>query len=192
MANSRYDIVIVGSGAGGGTIAHALASSDASVLIVERGDFIPQEPQNWDPEAVWKDLRYRTTERWIDAGGHEFRPYTHYCVGGNTKFWGSVMYRLRQEDFRRGRALRRSLSGLAYRLRNAQPLLRPRGAVVRSARRERYRPDRATAGAVSVSEDPTLGTDLADGGRTLLAGAPSLATTPGTTESGRARWVHSL
>ena len=52
MANSRYDIVIVGSGAGGGTIAHALASSDASVLIVERGDFIPQEPQNWDPEAV--------------------------------------------------------------------------------------------------------------------------------------------
>ena len=99
MANPRYDIVIVGSGAGGGTIAHALASTDASVLIVERGDFIPQEPQNWDPEAVWKDLRYRTTERWIDAGGREFRPYTHYCVGGNTKFWGSVMYRLRQEDF---------------------------------------------------------------------------------------------
>jgi len=99
MANPRYDIVIVGSGAGGGTIAHALGSTDASVLIVERGDFIPQEPQNWDPEAVWKDLRYRTTERWVDAGGREFRPYTHYCVGGNTKFWGSVMYRLRREDF---------------------------------------------------------------------------------------------
>ena len=99
MGRSRYDIVIVGSGAGGGTIAHALGSTDASVLIVERGDFIPQEPENWDPAAVWKDLRYRTTEHWIDAAGREFRPYTHYCVGGNTKFWGSVMYRLRREDF---------------------------------------------------------------------------------------------
>jgi choline dehydrogenase-like flavoprotein len=48
---------------------------------------------------VWKDLRYRTTERWRDGRGHAFLPYTHYCVGGNTKFWGSVLYRLRREDF---------------------------------------------------------------------------------------------
>jgi len=94
-----YDIIIIGSGAGGGTVAQSLAETSARILILERGDFIPSEPENWDPEAVWKHLRYRTRERWLDGQGNEFTPYTHYCVGGNTKFWGSVLYRLRKEDF---------------------------------------------------------------------------------------------
>ena len=96
---NRFDLVIIGSGAGGGTVARALASSGARILILERGGFVPQEPENWDPTAVWKHLRYRTTERWLDGDGRPFLPYTHYCVGGNTKFWGSVLYRLRKEDF---------------------------------------------------------------------------------------------
>jgi choline dehydrogenase-like flavoprotein len=95
----HYDIIIIGTGAGGATIAHALSATSARILIVERGDFVPQEQENWDPEAVWKDLRYRTKEVWLDENGQEFRPYTHYNVGGNTKFWGSVLYRLRREDF---------------------------------------------------------------------------------------------
>ena len=99
MPTDRYDIVIIGSGAGGGTMAYALADSNARILILERGDFIPQEAENWSPEAVWKHLRYQTRERWIDERGKEFRPYTHYNVGGNTKFWGSVLYRLRRKDF---------------------------------------------------------------------------------------------
>jgi len=99
MRNERYDIVIIGSGAGGGTMAHALSDTPARILIVERGDFVPQEDENWSPEAVWKRLRYQTKERWIDDRGLEFRPYTHYNVGGNTKFWGSVLYRLRRRDF---------------------------------------------------------------------------------------------
>jgi choline dehydrogenase-like flavoprotein len=98
--NTSFDIVIIGSGAGGGTIARELAGTGAKILIVERGDFVPQEDQNWSPAAVWKDLRYRTTETWLDEDGRPFRPYTHYCVGGNTKFWGTVMYRLRPEDFK--------------------------------------------------------------------------------------------
>lgn len=98
--STAFDIVILGSGAGGGTLARELAETGAKILIVERGGFIPQEPQNWDPTAVWKDLRYRTTETWVDERGESFRPYTHYCVGGNTKFWGAVMYRLRPQDFR--------------------------------------------------------------------------------------------
>jgi len=97
--NTAFDIIIVGSGAGGGTIARALADTGAKILVLERGDFIAQEDQNWNPDAVWKQLRYRTTETWIDESGTPFRPYTHYCVGGNTKFWGTVMYRLRPEDF---------------------------------------------------------------------------------------------
>ena len=99
MTNREYDIVIIGSGAGGGTMAHALADSGARILILERGDFVPQENENWNPEAVWKQLRYQTRERWIDGSGREFPPYSHYNVGGNSKFWGSVLYRLRREDF---------------------------------------------------------------------------------------------
>jgi choline dehydrogenase-like flavoprotein len=95
----RFDIVVVGSGAGGGTLVHALSSTAARILLIERGDRVPQEPENWDPEAVWRQLRYRATEEWVDEGGAAFRPYIHYNVGGNTKFWGSVLYRLRREDF---------------------------------------------------------------------------------------------
>ncbi len=99
MATPHFDVVIVGSGAGGGTVAHALADSGARILVLERGDFIPREPENWDPTAVWQQLRYRTAEHWVDQRGADFQPYMHYCVGGNTKFWGGVLYRLRREDF---------------------------------------------------------------------------------------------
>jgi choline dehydrogenase-like flavoprotein len=98
-ATERFDVIIVGSGAGGGTMAHALAPTGARILLVERGEAVPREAENWDPAAVWRDLRYRTRETWVDREGAEFLPYTHYCVGGNTKFWGSVLIRLRREDF---------------------------------------------------------------------------------------------
>jgi len=101
----HFDVIIIGTGAGGGTIARALSATDARILIVERGDFVPQEEENWSPDAVWRRLRYQTSERWIDDRGQEFRPYTHYNVGGNTKFWGSVLYRLRREDFQEVRHL---------------------------------------------------------------------------------------
>jgi choline dehydrogenase-like flavoprotein len=95
----HYDVVIIGSGAGGGTLARALAGGAASVLLLERGDFLPREDENWDPKAVWVDRRYHATERWLDGSGREFSPHMHYCVGGNTKFWGSALFRLRREDF---------------------------------------------------------------------------------------------
>ncbi len=99
MTAVGYELVIIGSGAGGGTVAQSLAPSGARILLLERGDYVPREAENWSPAAVWKDLRYRSRERWLDHRGVEFNPYTHYCVGGNTKFWGSVLYRLRREDF---------------------------------------------------------------------------------------------
>jgi len=99
MRTDDFDVIVIGSGAGGATIAHALSDTGARLLIIERGDFVPREAENWDPAAVWKDLRYRTTERWLDERGQSFVPYTHYNVGGNSKFWGSVLYRLRPSDF---------------------------------------------------------------------------------------------
>jgi choline dehydrogenase-like flavoprotein len=99
MPQQHYDVIIIGTGAGGGTMARALALTGARLLILERGASVPVEPENWSAEAVWKQLRYRPSEQWVDERGESFTPYTHYNVGGNTKFWGSVLYRLRAEDF---------------------------------------------------------------------------------------------
>ncbi len=99
MADRHFDVVIIGSGAGGGTMARALAGRDASVLVLERGDWVPQEKENWDPTAVWRDKHYRTTEQWVNGRGEPFRPFMHYTVGGNTKFWGAALFRLRESDF---------------------------------------------------------------------------------------------
>ncbi|HLV26184.1 MAG TPA: GMC family oxidoreductase [Gemmatimonadales bacterium] len=99
MKEAEFDVVVIGSGAGGGTMVRALAGTSARVLLLERGGSVPREDHNWSPYAVWKSLRYRVSEQWIDKEGNEFTPYTHYNVGGNTKFWGSVLYRLREQDF---------------------------------------------------------------------------------------------
>lgn len=99
MTSHAFDLIIIGTGAGGGTMLHALAPTGARILVVERGERVPREEPNWDPVAVWKDLRYRAVEHWFDERGEPFVPYMHYGIGGNTKFWGSVLYRLRREDF---------------------------------------------------------------------------------------------
>ncbi|MCC7415630.1 MAG: GMC family oxidoreductase [Acidobacteria bacterium] len=95
---THYDVVIIGSGAGGGTLARALAPTGRRILVVERGGDIVREAGNWNPAVVWVEQRYRAKERWLTPGG-EFQPNIHYGVGGNTKFWGAVLYRLREEDF---------------------------------------------------------------------------------------------
>jgi len=93
------DIVIIGSGMGGGTLAWALRNSGAKILIVERGGYLPREPENWSPTAVFKAKRYRTTEEFLDEKGRAFRPGIFYGVGGNTKVYGAALPRLRREDF---------------------------------------------------------------------------------------------
>ena len=95
-----FDIIIIGSGAGGGTMARALAGTGARILVLERGDFIPQEDQNWNPDGGLEAAALSHHRDLAGRGGPPFRPYTHYCVGGNTKFWGTVLYRLRREDFK--------------------------------------------------------------------------------------------
>lgn len=99
MADAYADVVVIGTGAGGGTMARGLAGRDASVLVLERGDWLPQEKENWDATAVWRDKRYRTEELWVNRHGKTFRPFMHYTVGGNTKFWGAALLRLRESDF---------------------------------------------------------------------------------------------
>ncbi len=95
----HYDVIIIGTGAGGGTLAHALAPSGKRILLLERGDFVPREPENWNAKEVNQHARYATREVWRDAHGKPLHPHTNYNVGGNTKFYGAALFRLRREDF---------------------------------------------------------------------------------------------
>jgi choline dehydrogenase-like flavoprotein len=94
-----YDVIIIGSGAGGGTLAYRLAPSGKKILILERGPWAPREKDNWSPRAVNLEGKYQTKELWRDKDGKELHPHTNYYVGGNTKFYGAALFRLRQEDF---------------------------------------------------------------------------------------------
>jgi choline dehydrogenase-like flavoprotein len=95
----QYDVVIIGSGAGGGTLAYHLANAGKRVLILERGSFLPQEKPNWDTTAVFLDNRYHTKDVWTDKDGKPLHPGTGYWVGGNTKVYGAALFRLREQDF---------------------------------------------------------------------------------------------
>ena len=96
---NHYDVMIIGSGAGGGTLAYKLAPTGKRILILERGDYVPREKDNWNPKAVNVDGKYQTKELWRDKDGQELHPHTNYYVGGNTKFFGAALFRLRKEDF---------------------------------------------------------------------------------------------
>src|SRR5258708_8170767 len=95
----RYEVIIVGSGAGGGTLAHALAPSGRRILLLERGDFLTRETDNWNPGPVFVDGKYISEETWYDADGQPFQPQVHYFIGGATKLYGAALYRLRPADF---------------------------------------------------------------------------------------------
>jgi choline dehydrogenase-like flavoprotein len=95
----QYDVIIIGTGAGGGTLAHTLAPSGKRILLLERGNFLTREMDNWDPGQVFVDGKYISPDTWYDDDGTPFQPQVHYFVGGATKMYGAALYRLRPEDF---------------------------------------------------------------------------------------------
>ena len=97
--NSHFDVIIIGTGAGGGTLAYALAPTGKKILLIERGGYVPREKENWSTKAVNQDARYNTKEVWHDRDGKPLHPHTNYYVGGNTKFYGAALFRLREKDF---------------------------------------------------------------------------------------------
>jgi choline dehydrogenase-like flavoprotein len=97
----HYDVIIIGTGAGGGTLAHRLAPTGKRILLLERGGYLPREPENWDSREVFGRDRYVTEESWYDKDGRPFRPHAQYYVGGNTKVYGAILFRLRERDFGR-------------------------------------------------------------------------------------------
>jgi choline dehydrogenase-like flavoprotein len=97
--NNHYDVIIIGTGAGGGTLLHKLAPSGKRILVLERGGYVKREKDNWSPAAVNVQGKYQTKEHWKDKDGKDLHPHTNYYVGGNTKFYGAALFRLRKEDF---------------------------------------------------------------------------------------------
>jgi choline dehydrogenase-like flavoprotein len=96
---TTYDVIIIGTGAGGGTLARHLAPSGKQILLLERGDWLPREVENWDAQEVFVKNRYVSPDTWYDEAGRPFQPQVHYFVGGATKVYGAALYRLRQQDF---------------------------------------------------------------------------------------------
>ncbi len=96
---THYDFIIIGTGAGGGTLLHKLAPSGKKILVLERGDFVKRGLENWDSRKVNVEGHYNTKEVWYDSDGKPLHPHTNYNVGGNTKFYGAALFRMRKEDF---------------------------------------------------------------------------------------------
>lgn len=96
---THYDIIIIGTGAGGSTLAYKLADSGKKILVLERGGYIPDEKENWESEAVFVEKKYATKDLWLDKDDNTFQPEQHYNVGGNTKVYGAALFRMRETDF---------------------------------------------------------------------------------------------
>jgi choline dehydrogenase-like flavoprotein len=97
--SNDYDIIIIGTGGGGGTLAYRLAPSGKRILVLERGDYLRREPDNWDSRAVFVRNKYKAHETWYDKSGQPFHPGQNYYVGGQTKFYAAILFRLRERDF---------------------------------------------------------------------------------------------
>ena len=145
MIKESAHVVIVGSGMGGGTLAWGLAQRGIDTLVLERGEVLPREPQNWSPEAVFLERRYKPDETWLDDDGNEFHPGVHYVVGGNTKVYGASLPRLRERDFAETVLPLGGLARLALLLRRPRAVLRAGRVAVPRARDDGRGPVRALA-----------------------------------------------
>jgi choline dehydrogenase-like flavoprotein len=95
----HYDVIVIGSGPGGASVAHKLAPTGKRILLLERGDYLPRSRANWDAQTVFVDGTYQTSEFWYGKDGRSFHPGLHYYVGGNSKVYGAALFRMRERDF---------------------------------------------------------------------------------------------
>lgn len=96
---SDADVIIIGSGMGGATLAAQLAPTGRRILIIEKGERLQPSPADRDAEAIFGKAHFRPKEEWLDGDGQPFNPGNYYNVGGNSKFYGAVLLRYRREDF---------------------------------------------------------------------------------------------
>ena len=95
----HYDVIVIGSGPGGGALAQRLAPTGKRILMLERGGYLPRSRENWDAKTVFVDGKYQAPDTWHGKTGESFHPGLHYYVGGNSKVYGAALFRLREKDF---------------------------------------------------------------------------------------------
>ena len=138
-----YDVIIIGSGAGGGTLARHLAPSGKRILILERGGWLPRELENWDAEEVFMKNRYVPKETWYDKRGQGLPAGRALLGRGRDQALRRGPLPPAPGGLRRAQALRRRLPGLADLLRRDGAVLHQGGAALPGARRPRGGPHRA-------------------------------------------------
>lgn len=99
MSDNHYDLIVIGSGPGGASLAYSLAPTGKRILILERGDYLPRSMDNWNPHKVFVEGVYQASDTWYDKNFQTFHPGLHYYVGGNSKVYGAALFRLRERDF---------------------------------------------------------------------------------------------
>ena len=99
MPMDHYDVIVIGSGPGGASLAQRLAPTGKRILMLERGGYLPRSRSNWDSKTVFVDGAYQADETWYGGDGRSFHPGLHYWVGGNSKVYGAALLRLREQDF---------------------------------------------------------------------------------------------
>jgi choline dehydrogenase-like flavoprotein len=99
VADNHYDVIVIGSGPGGASLAQRLAPTGKRILLLERGDYLPRSRANWDSQTVFVEGAYQANETWYGRDGQEFHPGLHYYVGGNSKVYGAALLRMRERDF---------------------------------------------------------------------------------------------
>ena len=95
----NYDYIIVGSGAGGSAAAHYLASRGAHVLLLEKGEPLPQDGSTQDVDKVIRQGLFKSREAWLDGDGQEFTPEEYFNLGGKTKWYGAAVLRMDAHEF---------------------------------------------------------------------------------------------
>jgi glycine/D-amino acid oxidase-like deaminating enzyme len=161
---THFDVIIIGSGAGGGTLAYRLAPSGKRILLLERGERVPREQDNWSPRAVNVETKYHPREVWHTGDGAALHPHTNYYVGGNTKFYGAALFRLREEASRRHGRSAIGTSSLTTRRPNASITCTASAASIRPNRRRarptltrRSRTNRGFRSCTTTSSVPGIG-----------------------------------
>ncbi len=141
--SDHYDVIVIGSGPGGASLAQRLAGTGKRILMLERGDYLPRSRRNRDSKTVFVDAAYQAKDTWYGSDGGTFRPGLHYFVGGNSKVYGAALFRLRERDFGELRHKDGVSPAWPLGLRRIRAVLYTgRGALPR-ARAARGRPDRA-------------------------------------------------
>lgn len=96
---AQHDVIVVGSGAGGGSVAYKLANAGKRVLLIERGLFLPRDSSTLEVRQVFVDGVFKNHLVWLDSKGKDFVPGEFYNVGGKTKWYGAALFRFRPVEF---------------------------------------------------------------------------------------------